>query len=346
MPKASGSSRLGLTTSPVPLSRGSAHIKTSGQRKLDRYLKCANANNNHNKENGQDKTTPIKSKPIFVSRDEEKAASTNSDSSTVLTTQYLYDKISSLEKQLAEATSHNQAIKNNQTMITTQLRATVKRQTLELQQVKSNSENRMMKAVNIIEQLIREESFRRSTELRQQLASDGARLGRLVTTRRGGLARVIETWEDGEEPTKLKKRRDALKRRREGVKKRWAELTQKCDTIDINEVFGNEFSNLNVQENDLDKIETQETIRMHLEELNREERKLEEEDRALSLEKRKHVRMLKLVANEDSSKFRFRHKVRSQTCSTLDITCFNYLRSSLVTRSLHTTKHVGQRGVQ
>jgi hypothetical protein len=48
---------------------------------------------------------------------------------------------------------------------------------------------------------------------------------------------------------------------------------------------------------------------MHLEELKREERKLDEEDRALTLEKRKHVRTLKLVANEDASKFRFRHKV-------------------------------------
>ena len=289
--------------------KSSTNAKSNGQKKLDGYF-FVNTNNNQTKEKANSKTTPIEPKPISATDDEQKPEPISNDSSTSSTTQHLYDKIALLEKQLAEATSQNQAIKNNQTMVTTQLRATVKRQTLELQQVKSDCENRMTKAMDVIEQLVREESLRKSAELRQQLASDGARLGRLVTTRRGGLARAIETWEDGDEPTKLKKKREVLKRRREGLEKRWTELTRNYDAMDITEAFDGEVSNLNRPMDDLEKTEAKETTRMHLEELKREERKLDEEDRALALEKRKHVRTLKLVANEDSSKFRFRHKVR------------------------------------
>lgn len=309
-PKASGSSRSGAT-SPVP-AKPSANAKSNGQKKLDGYFGLVKTSNNASKEKLHNKqvkidektdstTDVVPSKPNPVGND---STSTSSQS-----TQYLQDKIAFLEKQLSEATSQNLAIKNNQTMLTLQLQATVKRQSMELQQIKSDSESRHNKSMDVIEKLIRDESLRKSAELRQQLASDGARLGRLVTTRRGGIQRAIESWEDGEEPTKLKRRREELKRRRDGLEKRWGELTRYDGAMSISEAFDGETSNSERQMDDLERFEAQETIRMHLEELKREERKLDEEDRALALEKRKHVRTLKLVANEDSSKFRFRHKV-------------------------------------
>ena len=52
--------------------------------------------------------------------------------------------------------------------------------------------------------------------------------------------------------------------------------------------------------NELDRMEAHETVRMHLDELRRE-----------NVEKRAHVRALKLVSNEDSSKFRIKRKVRT-----------------------------------
>jgi hypothetical protein len=104
---------------------------------------------------------------------------------------------------------------------------------------------------------------------------------------------------------KLKTKKEELKRRRERLEKRWGELTRQSDGMIVEE----DASNADRPMNDLEMFEAKETVRMHLEELKREERKLDEEDRLLTMEKRKHVRTLKLVANEDSSKFRFRNKV-------------------------------------
>ena len=79
------------------------------------------------------------------------------------------------------------------------------------------------------------------------------------------------------------------------------------DNVDSGELFGDLSNDIM---DDLEKFEAKETIRMHLDELKREERKLDEQEVACTLEKRKHVRTLKLVSNEDTSRFRFRQKVR------------------------------------
>ncbi|KAL3766982.1 hypothetical protein ACHAWO_004956 [Cyclotella atomus] len=315
VPKAAGSSRIAAAaaSSPVP-TKQSTNVKPNGQKKLDGYFGLMKANNDVSKE----KSTKSEQKSNSISNDGAvpKPNTTPDHSSTTISsesTQHLHDKIASLEKQLAEATSQNLAIKNNQTMLTLQLQATVKRQSMELQQVKSDSKSRHNKSMDVIEKLITDESLRKSAELRQQLASDGARLGRLVTARsRGRIQRAIETWEDGEEPTKLKRRREELKRRREVLEKRWGDLARYDGATSISEAFDGETSNSERPMDDLEKFEAQETIRMHLEELKREERKLDEEDRALTIEKRKHIRTLKLVANEDASKFRFRHKLHDR----------------------------------
>jgi hypothetical protein len=288
------------------------NVKLFGQKKLDGFFTKASDNGSKEKSNSKQAKSELKSNSISNDNAVPRPSAISSDSATTSyeSAQHLHDKIASLEKQLAEATSQNLAIKNNQTMLTLQLQATVKRQAMELQQVKSDSESRHNKSMDVIEKLITAESLRKSAELRQQLASDGARLGRLVTARsRGGIQRAIESWEDGEEPTKLKKRREELKRRREVLEKRWGDLARYDGATSISVAFDGETSNSERPMDDLEKFEAQETIRMHLEELKREERKLDEEDRALTLEKRKHVRTLKLVANEDASKFRFRHKV-------------------------------------
>jgi len=64
--------------------------------------------------------------------------------------------------------------------------------------------------------------------------------------------------------------------------------------------------------NELDRMEAHETVRMHLDELRREEAELDSEERALNVEKRAHVRALKLVSNEDSSKFRIKRKLHDR----------------------------------
>lgn len=318
MPKASSGSgsRLAASTSPVPSKPSSITetAKSNGQKKIDRYFGVGKANsNNFSKEKAKQIQSLQKS-----DLNDEKQTIKSVLSASETSSQHLHEKIASLEKQLAEATSQNLAIKNNQTMLTLQLQATVKRQSIEIQQIKSDSEQGKNKATNIIEELIRKDSIQKSVKLRQTLASDGARLGRLVTTRRGGISRAIESWEDGEEPLKLKKRRAELKKRRKTLEQRWGELTR--DNFDIGELVG-DLSNDKRPMDDLEKFEARETIRMHLDELKRDERKLDEEDMACTLEKRRHVRTLKLVSNEDTSRFRFRQKVRVSYLNDLNECC-------------------------
>jgi hypothetical protein len=306
VPKAAGSiSR--ASTSPAPV-KTTSNIKSKGQKSLEAFSGFGKTSNHAKKEQSNDQLVMNEEKSNSTNNDalQNSTPVSNDSSPTHPSTQQLQDRIALLEQQLTEATSQNLAIKNNQTMLTLQLQATVKRQSLELQQMKSESQSRMTNSMNVIEKLIRDESLRKSAELRQKLASDGARLGRLVTTRsRGGIQRSIESWEDGEEPMKLKTKKEELKRRRERLEKRWGELTRQSDGMIVEE----DASNADRPVNDLEMFEAKETVWMHLEELKREERKLDEEDRMLTMEKRKHVRTLKLVANEDSSKFRFRNKV-------------------------------------
>jgi hypothetical protein len=145
---------------------------------------------------------------------------------------------------------------------------------------------------------------------------------------------MIETWEDGHAPLALRMRRNEIRSRREGLEREWQEIRKVMDKADDftslslpssitnniqlgEEDGGNESSNsqtndeMRVLNDNLDRMEVMETIRMHLEELRKKEMELDSEERALNIEKRTHVRALKLVSNEDASKFRTRRKVSS-----------------------------------
>ena len=228
-------------------------------------------------------------------------------------------KIVELQKQLDEANARNNSIRNNQTMISTNLQRQLKSLKSELESVRSETNAKTSKAMDVIEKLVREESVREAKDLRQKLASDGARLGRLVTSRVG--LRSHDHWEDGHDPLVLKHRkaelkvkREALERRREDLAKAKTNNENKSPERSTDTVLDSEASNNDlVLMNDFDRFEASETIRMHLEEVRREEAKLYEEERALQIEKQAHVRALKRVASEDSSKFRQKHKV-SHVC--------------------------------
>ena len=156
---------------------------------------------------------------------------------------------------------------------------------------------------------------------------------------------TIETWEDGHAPIAIRMRRNELRTRREGLERRWEDLLRelRCDhagaaaaavsdavassgelrlssstgtSVRIGgdvPTSGDESSNIGesrfVATNDLDRMEAMETIRMHLDEVRKKEIELDGEERALNVEKRAHVRAVKLVSNEESSKFRARRKV-------------------------------------
>src|SRR5210317_1915306 len=205
-------------------------------------------------------------------------------------------------------------------MISTNLQRQLKSMKQELESVRRETNVKATKAMTVVETLVREESIRAAKELRQQLASDGARLGRLVSSRVG--LRSHDHWEDGHDPLVVKQRKAELKQKREALERRREELSktslepearasqhtnQSTDTI-LESEASNSQSDLSMM-NEFDRFEANETIKMHLDEVRREEAKLNDQERALQIEKQAHVRALKRVASEDSSKFRLKYKV-------------------------------------
>ena len=249
----------------------------------------------------------------------------------------LHSQIITLQKQLDDATSRNNSIRNNQTLISTNLQRQLKNQKIEYDKLRDECNSKMEKAMDIVERFVRDESVRTSADLRQKLASDGARLGRLVSSRvssnhhgmmMGGRTQFIESWEDGYAPKRLKMKREELRMRREELERRKNELLLLDNKNDnngsgsindesnstITNVSDNnhddESSELLTTMNDLDRMEAHETVRMHIDEIKRQEMELDNEEKVLNIEKRGHVRALKLLSNEDSSKFRVHRKVR------------------------------------
>ncbi|KAL3811849.1 hypothetical protein ACHAXA_009208 [Cyclostephanos tholiformis] len=96
------------------------------------------------------------------------------------------------------------------------------------------------------------------------------------------------------------------------LKRREAELEEERRTNEIRISSTNADESRYVAMTDLDRMEAMETIRMHLDEVRKKEMELDAEERALNVEKRRHVRALKLVSNEDSSKYRARRKLHDR----------------------------------
>ncbi len=257
---------------------------------------------------------PNKKKQPNANKDDTQSESNNLQ----LENKRLLSKIEELQKQLEDANARNNSIRNNQTMISTNLQRQLKSLKSELESVRCETNIKTTKAMEVIEKLVREESIREAKELRQKLASDGARLGRLVSSRVG--LRSHDHWEDGHDPlvvkhrkAELKMKREALERRREDLAKAQANsgviMSPERSTGTMLESGASNNHHDLAQMNDFDLFEANETIKMHLDEVRREEAKLNEEERALHIEKQAHVRALKRVASEDSSKFRLKHKV-------------------------------------
>jgi tousled-like kinase len=225
-------------------------------------------------------------------------------------------------------------------MISTNLQRQLKSLKSELESVRRETNIKTTKAMDVIEKLVRDESIREAKDLRQKLASDGARLGRLVSSRVG--LRSHDHWEDGHDPLVLKQRKAELKMKREALERRREDLAKAQQAQSNSEVMSpesrssqtaleSESSNSQIDlalMNEFDRFEANETIKMHLDEVRREEAKVNEEERALQIEKQAHVRALKRVASEDSSKFRLRRKVSHIDCSCIETNLIFFIVSN------------------
>lgn len=190
------------------------------------------------------------------------------------------------------------AVSNNQTIKHTALRTALSEREKELEGLRKSNENYASKVSRVMEKLVRSDSERATKELRQKLAADGARLGRIVYTRAG--MRAVESWEEGHAARLLQKRKSELKAKRLLLEEREKSLLRPKDS-------GKEVADST--ERALTEMEASEAVRMHLSTLRREEVTLMEDEHALNQEKVEHIRSLKRVASEDDSRFRSRPKV-------------------------------------
>jgi len=210
-----------------------------------------------------------------------------------------------LEQLLLDRNEQLTAVSNNQTIMHTALRQMVHRLEKELEDTKKAKEAYTQQTAIVIEKLVRTDSAREAKELRDKLAGDGSRLGRIVYTRAG--MRAVESWEDGYAFKELRTRkleleimRETLVTRREEASQATNELNEKRSSVNATEL---------VAIDALSVMEAQESAEMHMETVKKQETILADEEQALNDEKANHIRAWKRLQSEEESRFRTRPKL-------------------------------------
>lgn len=263
------------------------------------------------KQNGGTEGSKSNATPDVASDAKKKTASSGPAATSTAATpsgelDRLRDRCQQLEQICHDKEEQLKAVSNNQTILHTALRASLAKTKAELEAALKEKESQAATTTRVIEKLVRSESSREASDLRQKLASDGARLGRIVYTRAG--MRAVETWEDGNASKLLKKRRAELNAKREVLEKRQDAARLAAEQFAAEQASESRKSGLSA----LGFMEAEESVRLHLSTLSEKEIELEEEEQALNLEKTEHIRALKRVASEDSSRFRSKPKLHDR----------------------------------
>lgn len=205
-------------------------------------------------------------------------------------------KYNQLQQLLQDKDEQLKAVTNNKTILHTALQAALEKTKQELASTKAMIAEKEACTSKVLEELLRWKSNQQAKDLREKLAVDGARLGRIVYARTG--MRALESWEEGYATKDLEQRKQALARKR-------LSLEARADALKDKE---NNFP----EQSPLEALEAKESIQMHLENLREQEIELAQEEQALNDEKGAHIRALKRVASEDASRFRSRPKLHDR----------------------------------
>lgn len=255
-------------------------IKTSASRSLFYYFKKEEPLDHKASED----TLPeaVKSIPVVVKEDE--------------TVDYWKQKCECLEKECIDKEEQLSAVSNNRTIIHTALQSALNQREAELKELKEASLKQQYAAASVLEEWVRHTAEREAVAERERLATDGARLGRIVRTG----VRWQETWQDGHATKELCATKEKLSKSLKDFKQRLQETQDTKTPLEI--------------------TEHNESTLYHIGRLRQEERELSEDEKRLNIEKTRHIRALKRVASEDSSRFRSRPKV--STLSMLSLCVF------------------------
>ena len=292
------------------------------------------------KDNSPQKDPNSSPKPIsppFVSASDkvqrDDGATTGNTSANQQTTQQMgvlveqmRQRCETLEQTIKEKDLQLQTVQSNRTILHTSLKSALEKKEQELQDLRRTMEERLGAMEKVLEYYIRKDKALELKELRHSLASNSARLGRFVYTRT--LHGTVESWESGEAMMALKRQREELKIKREILEQRQKDAKKASKrvmkeqqqhttdsmpppppvTISLPSNGENAVGGLLVQD-ELDAMEAEESVKMHLNTIKQQELKLAEDEKVLNAETAAHIRSLKRLANEDDSRFRKISKV-------------------------------------
>jgi tousled-like kinase len=214
-----------------------------------------------------------------------------------------------LQQQLQDKEEQLKAVSNNKTILHTALQSALASTKKELTQLQESSKYQQERMMSVMEDLLRWRSDKEAKDLRETLAADGARLGRIVYARTG--MRAVESWEEGYATRDLEQRKEALKRTRKALDERQRRQQQPDSQPPLSGTGGVD-PTVDPTVARLEAQEGREALHMHLETLRQQEQELLAEEQALNDEKGAHIRALKRVASEDSSRFRTRPKLHDR----------------------------------
>ena len=236
-------------------------------------------------------------------------------------------RVRELEQACADKDQQLKAVADNRTILHTALQSALAQRTKELEDTKASHRTWQGQSQAALETLVRDKATQEAKEVRERLAADGARLGRISYARAG--MRVVETWEEGFASNQLLARRQALKERRALLQQRNEKANQIVEKMTERKRNEKDEAVLDISNDEgwnekewtiggvvvrtpLDALEAKESVRFHLQTAHLEEKKLAAEEAALNEEKGAHVRALKRVASEDASRFKSRPKLHER----------------------------------
>lgn len=211
------------------------------------------------------------------------------------TLESLEQQVQELQRSLDDKDEQLRAVANNRTILHSALKSALNKSQEELKTLKNEHVQERQQVGHVLERMVRQRAQQEATDLRQELASQGTRLGRIITSRAG--LSVVETWEDGQASKILKDEQRKLLSSRQEMELRLQRAKDAQDDSSLSE---------------LRRMEAIESVKYHLKSIGKKEADLREKQAALHEEKGAHIRALKRIASEDASRFRNRPKLHDR----------------------------------
>eukprot|EP00903_Cladosiphon_okamuranus_P007033 g6838.t1 len=203
-----------------------------------------------------------------------------------------------LETQLRKELARANLERGSMETMTETLRNQLDRTMQEFKTKEAERDAQKKQLTSVVEDLLRKVAAQEASDCRAKLTKDMLELGKIVSVKTGHIGKYVEAFEEGISFKDVeKKTADMLSRKTklEARKRAVSKLLKSSASA-----TGGDTSSGHAR---LEAIEEEETVRMHLAALKREEMALQEEKRALDARKVLHIRELKRVAHEDRSKF-------------------------------------------